>query len=102
MAVFRHFLDNASFVLANISHLDGLDHSLHLLLRHHARTNPVTLFLVILCPNYAFFVPFSNRVILEKADLYGLVFMSKWSTSIGLSPRFKLYCENLSILRYRI
>ena len=78
LAVFRHFLENASFVLANISYLDELDLSLHFLLRHHARKkNPVTLFLAILCPNYAFFVPFSNRVILGRADLYGSVFMSK-------------------------
>ena len=64
--------------------------------------NPVTLFLAILCPNYAFFVLFSNRINLGRADLYGSVFMLKWSTSVGLSPKFKLHCENLSIWRYRI
>ena len=33
---FCHFLEIASFVLANIPYLYGLDHSLHFLLRHHA------------------------------------------------------------------
>ena len=39
LAVFRHFLENASFVLANIFYLDGLDHSLHFLLRYGGRKN---------------------------------------------------------------
>ena len=54
--VFDHFLENASLVLANFSYLDGLDHSLHFLLRPHARKkSPVTLILAILCPNCVFF-----------------------------------------------
>ena len=132
LAVFRHFLENASLVLANFAYINRLEHSLHFLLRHHARKkirspcfwpfcvqircfwqffaifsrklhlfwlifhiqmdwtilytfcsdnhawkNQVTLFLAILCPNYAFLVPFSNRVILGSASLYESVFMSK-------------------------
>ena len=77
LAVFRHFLKKASFVLANISYLDGLDHSLHFLLRHHARKksgHPVFgHFVSKLCV----FVPFSNRVIMGTPDMYGSVFMSK-------------------------
>ena len=75
---FCHFLEIASFVLANIPYLYELDHSLHFLLEHHAPPkNPVTLFLAILCPNYAFFVLFSNRVNLGRADLYGSIYMLK-------------------------
>ena len=42
-----------------------------------SQKNLVTLFLAILCPNYAFFVLFWNRVILRRVDLYGLSFISK-------------------------
>ena len=41
------------------------------------------------------FVPFSNRVILERAALYELVFMSKKSTFKGFSPTFKLHMKSI-------
>ena len=37
LAIFCHFLQNGSYVLAYISYLDGLEHSLHFLLRPHGR-----------------------------------------------------------------
>ena len=73
--VIGHFLKNTSFVLASFAYFDRLDHSLHFLLKYHAQSADPFFghFVSKLCV----FVPFSNRVILERAALYESVFMSK-------------------------
>ena len=37
MPVFRHFLQNASLVLANFAYINRLEHSLHFFKKHHAQ-----------------------------------------------------------------
>ena len=71
-----HFLETALLVYYWLV-LHILIDFLRLLLKFHALKTPVILFLAILRPNDAFFVPFSNHIILGRAALYESVFMSK-------------------------
>ena len=75
--VFGHYVENASFVLANFAPSDRLNHSLYFLLGtipERKSDHPVFGHSV---SKLDVFVPFSNRVILGTTAWYESVFMSK-------------------------
>ena len=88
LVVIGHFLENASLVLASFAYFDRLDHSLHFLLKYHARKKSAH-------PVFGHFV--------SKLCVFCAVFKSHyiWKSclvQIGFHVKVKYFCRSFTYI----